>query len=89
MVTNRDVQKAVLGIENWAQAVRRHWVNNLDLLRQAGGSDGLKVEEFVVSVTQRVLLVERVANRKNARIVRNSAIPTDRSSASTSEEPTA
>ena len=43
MATNTGVQKVVLGTENWVQAVRRHWVNNLDLLRQAGGSDGLKV----------------------------------------------
>ena len=43
MVTNTGVQKAVLGIENWAQAVHRHWVNNSDFLRQTGGSDGLKV----------------------------------------------
>jgi hypothetical protein len=43
MATNTGVQKAVLGIENWVQAVHHHWVNNLGLLRKAGGSNGLKV----------------------------------------------
>ena len=74
MAITTGVQKAVLVIENWGQAVRRHWVNNLDLLLQSGGSDALTVPEFVALRVHRVLLAEKVATANNERIVRISEI---------------
>ena len=81
MASNTGVRKAVLGTKNWVQVARRHWVNNLDLLRQVGDFDAPMAPEFVVSAAHRVLLVEQVATKRNKRIDEGSSTSVGKESA--------